>query len=382
MKDLPWKKYLKGKEAPAIIAAHEKELSALLNTKLRGADGVLRPVLEELSPSHPEYHIAVSQSAKGIPRATKCRELLEYKRSNVWKARVCIQGFREDKEALDGIGFNYSSHVVGLASVRSALMRTHPPGHTVMQVDIATAFLQSDPFSPADPARYLYLRDPVSGIGRYFRQWGVVYGACSSPVRFMNTLHPWIVSQGFVAGLNEPCVFYNADLDILVETYVDDCLAVGPAKNVQAFMKDMAIRFRCKDPVELTEGSPIDHLGMNFIKTSDGIYLSMESYIETMLHNLDLDPTTFRRVRTPISMPIEDSRQLDRDGEKFFRSGVGMIGWLAFTGRPDLKYCHSRISQHMANPTVGAMAALSHALRYCYFTKLGSWTISASWQGV
>ena len=369
MKDLPWKKYLKGKEAPAIIAAHEKELSALLNTKLRGADGVLRPVLEELSPSHPEYHIAVSKSAKGIPRATKCRELLEYKRSNVWKARVCIQGFREDKEALDGIGFNYSSHVVGLASVRSALMRTHPPGHTVMQVDIATAFLQSDPFSPADPARYLYLRDPVSGIGRYFRQWGVVYGACSSPVRFMNTLHPWIVSQGFVAGLNEPCVFYNADLDILVETYVDDCLAVGPAKNVQAFMKDMAIRFKCKDPVELTEGSPIDHLGMNFIKTSDGIYLSMESYIETMLHNLDLDPTTFRRVRTPISMPIEDSRQLDRDGEKFFRSGVGMIGWLAFTGRPDLKYCHSRISQHMANPTVGAMAALSHALRYCYFTK-------------
>ena len=369
MKDLSWKKYLRSKEAPSITEAHEKELSALLNTRLLCDDGVERPVLEELGPDHPEYKTATSKNSRGEPRATKCRELLEYKRSNVWKARVCIQGFREDKEALDGADFNYSSHVVGLTAVRSALMRTLPVGHNAVQVDIATAFLQSNPFSPRDPARYLYLRDPVSGTVRYFRQWGVVYGACSSPVRFMDTLHPWIVSEGFVAGKNEPCVFYNAELDILVETYVDDCLAIGPIENVTAFMKRLAHRFKCKEPVELSEGSPIDHLGMNFIKTADGMYLSMESYIDTMMHNLELDPTTFRKVRTPISRPIDDDQPLDAEGMSFFRRGVGMIGWLAFTGRPDLKYCHSRISQHMARPTAGALAALHHALRYCYFTK-------------
>ena len=369
MKDLPWKKYLRSKEAPSIKEAHEKELSALLNTKLMCDDGVERPVLEELEPDHPEYRTATSKNSRGEPRATKCRELLEYKRSNVWKARVCIQGFREDKEALDGADFNYSSHVVGLTAVRSALMRTLPTGHTAVQVDIATAFLQSTPFSPRDPARYLYLRDPVTGRVRYFRQWGVVYGACSSPVRFMDTLHPWIVSEGFVAGKNEPCVFYNADLDVLVETYVDDCLAIGPVDNVTAFMKRLANRFKCKEPVELSEGSPIDHLGMNFIKTAEGMYLSMESYIDTMMHNLELDPTTFRKVRTPISKPIDDEQSLDAEGVSFFRRGVGMIGWLAFTGRPDLKYCHSRISQHMSRPTTGALAALHHALRYCYFTK-------------
>ena len=46
-----------------------------------------------------------------------------------------------------------------------------------------------------------------------------------------------------------------------------------------------------------------------------------------------------------------------------------MLGWLAFTGQADLKYAHSRISQHMAKPTMGSLQALHHCLRYCWFTK-------------
>ena len=46
-----------------------------------------------------------------------------------------------------------------------------------------------------------------------------------------------------------------------------------------------------------------------------------------------------------------------------------MLGWLAGTARPDLKYAHSRISQHMADPRRGALKAVLHAIRYCSSTR-------------
>ena len=99
--------------------------------------------MEELFPGIAEYEIATGKDGKGRPRATNCRELLEFKRSGVWKARVVIQGFREDKLALDGADFIYSSHVVGLAAVRRAIMSPLPAGYTIGQVDVAAAFLHA-----------------------------------------------------------------------------------------------------------------------------------------------------------------------------------------------------------------------------------------------
>jgi hypothetical protein len=93
MKDLPWKRYLEGPEKKEVITAHEKELDALLTTKLTDTKGVERAVLEELAEDHPEFAFASGNKQDGRPQATSCREILEYKRSGVWKARVVIQGF-------------------------------------------------------------------------------------------------------------------------------------------------------------------------------------------------------------------------------------------------------------------------------------------------
>ena len=46
---------------------------------------------------------------------------------------------------------------------------------------------------------------------------------------------------------------------------------------------------------------------------------------------------------TPISTAITDLTPLTRDESKWFMRGTGMCGWLAMTGRPDIKYAHSRI---------------------------------------
>ena len=104
---------------------------------------------------------------------------MEYKRSGVWKERVVIQGFKEDKEELDGPGFIYSSNVVGLAAVRRAMLGGRRPGYSTMQVDISTAFLQSDLFSPDDPPRYLMLKDPVARRSRMTHRAAGLKQRCS-----------------------------------------------------------------------------------------------------------------------------------------------------------------------------------------------------------
>ena len=369
MRDLKWKPYLKGEHRKEVIHAHDVELNALTSTKVTDVDGVQHPVLEEMFAGSAEYITATGKNQDGSPRATNCRELLEFKRSGVWKARVVVQGFRESKELLDGPDFIYSSNVLGLSSVRRILLTKCPSRHAIAQVDISTAFLQSDMFPPGSPARYLRLFDPVAGKVRFFRQWGVLYGSCSAPRRWQETLHPWIETEGFTAGKNEQCIFYNSETKVLVATYTDDIIARGPAAAVVTFMNTLAKRFHCKAPRYFTEETPLDHLGMMFFMNERGVFLSMEHYIATMIHNLKLDPSIFRRCRTPISAPIEDHTSLSEDEAAFFMSGTGMIGWLAVTGRPDLKYAHSRISQHLATPNVGALKALMHAIRYSYFTR-------------
>ena len=52
----------------------------------------------------------------------------------------------------------------------------------------------------------------------------------------------------------------------------------------------------------------------------------------------------------------------------FFMSACGMLGWLVSTRRPNVKYTHSCISQHMSAPKCGALAAVIHTVKYCAST--------------
>ena len=351
MRDLPWGKYLNGEHREDVLKAHGNELSSLLRT-----------VLRELKEGDSEWEQAVRS-------ATPCRALLEFKRQGVWKVRVVVQGFHEDKVALDGPDYNYASDVVGLATVRAMMLGPRTEGDAIGQMDIATAFLQSDMFGKEEPPRYLRLKDPVTGTVRYFRQLGVVYGSASASKRWMETLHPYLVSIGFEQGRNEPCVFRHKQLGVTLASYVDDLLCKGPKAAVEAVFAKIASRFKCKEPAYLGQGSPLDHLGMYFAEDSQGTCLSMHNYIDAMVVRLGMEDDGCSKVRLPISQPIDDYEPLGPAEAKWFMSACGMIGWLSGTGRPDLRYAHSRISQHMAAPCKGALSAVKRAVKYCMNTR-------------
>jgi hypothetical protein len=344
MRDVPWKDHLHGEDHRAIMAAYEKEVSALC-----GPGCVLR-----------ELHSGDAEMTAAKQRATQCRFILEFKRTGIWKVRMVVQGFREDKLALDGFGFNYSSNVAGLTAIRNALLSPLPAdgSQAVGSIDIATAFLQSDRFGPEEPPRYLKVRDPVTKVWRYFRQYGPVYGSSSAPKRWENTLHPWLEAQGFKQGKNEKCVFYHPERKVVVITYVDDLLVRGPDAEAKWFMDALCKRFTCKDPQWLAPGSPLDHLGMTVFSNERGVFVTMEGYIESMLKRLGMEGCSLARGQTPINGPIDDLTPISADEKEFFMAACGMLGWLAGTARPDVKYAHSRISQHMATPGRGALRAV------------------------
>ena len=94
----------------------------------------------------------------------------------------------------------------------------------------------------------------------------------------------------------------------------------------------------------------------------DYIYLSMAKYISTTLKMLEFDD--LKEKPTPITQEIHASEPLDYKLRKKFMTAVGCLGWLVNTGRPDVAFAHSRIAQHMANPTASAMNAVKHVFGY------------------
>ena len=100
----------------------------------------------------------------------------------------------------------------------------------------------------------------------------------------------------------------------------------------------------------------------------NGVCISMENYIKTMLVRLDMEDAAGLSVRTPIHRPIEDMRDISDAQVAFFMSATGILGLLARMGRPDVKHTHSRISQDMSSPKRDALAAVIHAVKYCAST--------------
>ena len=352
MDDISWVKALKD---PALrekaIEALNKEKKALSST-----------ILTLMSSDDADWDIAIKKAVSG-------RYILTIKRNGIVKARGVKQGFKEDKSQADGPQFNYFSHVARLDTIRQALCRPNRGTRCIATKDISVAFLQAYGYDGF--VKYVCFRDPVTGIWEYFRQSGPIYGEASAPVRWEDTFSDFlVVNMKFERGDNEKCVYYHVARDLLIVTYVDDVFADGERHDIEWFFEALNKRFECKDAEWLTPTNTIDHLGMEISMNQESIYLSMNKYILDMLHALDYMHLQGSKYNTPIIKPIDaDSGALSWEDKAKFMKGVGMLGWLKETGRPDVAYAHSRISQHMANPNESSLEALKHCAGYLKATS-------------
>ena len=104
---------------------------------------------------------------------------------------------------------------------------------------------------------------------------------------------------------------------------------------------------------------------MTIFKDESRIYISMQDCIRIMLVKLEMEDSGHLSIRTPIWKSINDLTPVSMKEKAFFMTACSMSGWLAMTARPDLKYCHSRINQHMSEPNARSLEVVRHAVQNC-----------------
>ena len=345
-KDMDWKTALAGPDADKAVAALQLEMASLLST-------ILTPIDE----NHPEY-----EEARRL--ATPGRILLDIKRCGLFKARGVKQGCRENKEIADGPDFNYYAHVAQLTSVRASLFRYKRGTRRVAIKDVRTAFLQSDPY-PEGTVKYICFKNPLTQKWEYFRQSGPIYGEASAPVRWEQTIGPFLESDkvGLIRGDNERCCFLHPTRDLLALLYVDDCLEDGEEDDVNWLSNQLDERFDCKDLEYLNVGDPLDYLGITITLDDKYLYTSMGDYIRKCVKILEWEH--LKPVGTPMNGPITyDSPLLGPEMARKALTAIGMAGWLSMTVRCDITYTHSRIAQHQSRLTEAVLQSIKRLFQY------------------
>lgn len=97
------------------------------------------------------------------------------------------------------------------------------------------------------------------------------------------------------------------------------------------------------------------------------VYMSMQPYIKKALVAL-FDMTSCAPNRLPMRQDITDVTPLQSEGmsegKAEFMKKMGVCHWVATSVALTTKPATSRIGQHMANPTAGALQAIDDLLRY------------------
>ena len=170
-REIPLQEAFSGPDRGGFIEAWEKEVNS-----------ILKHTATSIPQDHPEYGTAV----KG---ATSSRFIANKKRDGRSKFRWVVQGCFESKDMDDWINY---AHVATLDAFRTMIFRSDRRHRTLASVDIRTAFLQSDPYGPTEPARYIKVKCPATGVWLYFRLLAPMYGQRSAPRGWGGTLAPWL----------------------------------------------------------------------------------------------------------------------------------------------------------------------------------------------
>ena len=372
-KNLSWKTFLASghPNRPDVIQAFDNELSSI----------IAMGVMVELRPGTAKYATALKSSS-----TTSTRVLLDVKRNGEFKARIVVRGDKENKEAVDGKDFRYYAVTADLTLVRMMLLQPGrhalKPGQTAADcletaaVDIKAAFCQSNRFNDDIP-RFLSVKSPIDGVIRYYDQRSSLYGSCSAPARWQNTFAEWAVTSvdqggpGFVRGSNAPAAYlkpaHGDRGSVILVIYVDDILVTGKKADLLWFFELLSSRFECKPVRWLEKGKSLDHLGIQVHQDDDYVWLSMENYINNMLKILNL--TGCAPMATPITGPVVDLKELSDERKIYFRTALGMVGYLSMVTRLDIRYAFSVAAQHAASPCQGALDLVVRIIRYLASTS-------------
>ena len=233
-------------------------------------------------------------------------------------------------------------------------------------IDVSVAFLQSDAYGPDEVDRYVSLRSYPGGPVHLFKLSGPTYGQRSAPRRWYLTLSNWLVSEGYVRGKNDPCLYVHPSGHTIV-TWVDDLLCRGSLADSVDFFNRLGMRFDCKDPEFLELGGTMTFTGLDISRECvggrDWYYLSQLNDMQEFLHSSGLVDEKQRDASRDAPMSnrqtaLSDTGELTESERSWCRSVIGELNHFSRTVKWDIAHAVSRVSQWMRQPVTGTIAAL------------------------
>jgi hypothetical protein len=306
--------------------------------------------------------------------AVRLKMLLEAKKDGRRKGRLVLQGFRAPAWWRVGA---IDSPVVATATIRTLIFRRNQrPNEILSSFDFDLAFLQSDAFAPTEREKHVSFCPHPGYPEEIYKLKGPLYGSDDAPMRFFNTVAPWLTSIGFTQAKNDPCLFINLETGVHVGLHVDDGLVRATQGDTENFYKLLGQRFKYKTPTYLTPETPLQFVGLTikeYTNEEGHLFRSIDCVRDTvdLLKTAGTTVPDIRKVKCPMpdtSEMVMDVTPLLGLEATWVRSVVGQLQFLATMVRYDISHAVSRLSQYSHNPTEGSRKALCRILGYLMTT--------------
>jgi hypothetical protein len=275
------------------------------------------------------------------------------------KSRLVCRGDQQIK----GVDFfDPYAPVVSWTTVRTLLTMSCVLGLETKQVDYTLAFCQAYLDEPV----YCEMPPRFTQKGHVLKLKKSLYGLSQAPLLFFEAIRGAMIDRGFRPSDNDECLFIHKDMICLI--WVDDCLFFS---REEGHIDDMIKSLQESYDLNI-EDSAAGFLGIDLRKQADGsIELRQDGLINRILALLQLTDGLSNSAVTPAENGAMGS---DVYGEDFsetwnYRSGVGMMMYLASNSRPEIAFAVHQCARFAHNPKKSHGQALKRIGRYLLGTK-------------
>ena len=197
-----------------------------------------------------------------------------------------------------------------------------------------------------------------------------LYGLRDSPKLWNETIHGFMLKQGFVCSTIEPCLYTKVLSDgqiIRVLLYVDDLCIGGKRAAVDEFKAALKAEY------DVTDHGPVtSYVGIEFTRNREARtgFISMKKYTQKVIANFGM--ANCNAVNTPYvlgndsewdTQPTESSEVTFMQTQPY-RSMVACILWISHNCRSELTFTVKKLSRHYNNPSRKHLEFAKRVLAY------------------
>jgi len=188
-----------------------------------------------------------------------------------------------------------------------------------------------------------------------------IYGLKQSGHKWYALCAKFLTSKDFTASYQDPCMFIHNRFDCYISLYIDG-IAIYSAgtSHLTTLIKDLKTAFEIWD---LGEASFL--LGLHITYSSDGIALTQELYIGTILSRFGMENSNTVSIPLPKGITLtKGTTEQPKDQVTLYQSMMGFLMYLVTGTRPDLAYTISFLTPFSSCRIKEHIKTAKHVFRY------------------